>query len=67
MPRVQWNLRFIEINEAEATCLLAEDLIYDPGTPEYPSEGIYYPEDTNAGSSMDEIQARLDEYRADLI
>ena len=63
MAHVQWDLEFIELNQTEATALMAEDMIYDPGEAG-PGGGVYYPEDDY---TMDEIRERLEEYRLDLI
>lgn len=64
MAIILWNLEQIDLNDAEATCLLAEDMIYNPSTPEYPMTNTYYPEDDY---TLEEIERRLEEYRGDKV
>jgi hypothetical protein len=40
MPKLQWNLKFVDVTEAEVAELEAEGLIYKSENP-----GVYYPED----------------------
>jgi hypothetical protein len=64
MAIVIWNLRQVQVAPEEVTCLLAEDMIYNPSTPEHPMVGVYYPEDD---ITIEDIEARLDDYRNDRV
>lgn len=59
MYSVIWNMNRIKISETERDHLLAEGLIYDPETPEYPMYGAYYPEDDVDMGIIEEVISDL--------